>query len=64
MIIKKTIMTTLMILQVWRDGLRLLTNNNKINNVSPMQNLKKHWMRLRYDDGNDDGNDDDDNKCL
>ena len=34
--------------QEWREGLRLLTNNNKINNVSPMQNLKKHWMRLRY----------------
>jgi len=34
--------------EVWREGLRLLTNNNKINNVSPMQNLKKHWMRLRF----------------
>ena len=29
------------------DGLRLLSNNNKINNICPMMSLKKHWMRLR-----------------
>ena len=33
--------------QAWKRGLRLLTNNNKINNVCPMENLKKHWMRLK-----------------
>ena len=32
--------------QAWKHGLRLLTNNNKINNVCPMESLKKHWMRL------------------
>ena len=36
--------------QAWKLGLRLLTNNNKINNVCPMENLKKHWMRLKYVD--------------
>jgi len=34
--------------QAWKEGLRLLTNNNKINNICPMQSLKKHWMRLRF----------------
>ena len=33
--------------KAWKLGLRLLTNNNKINNVCPMENLKKHWMRLK-----------------
>ncbi|XP_069998666.1 1-phosphatidylinositol 4,5-bisphosphate phosphodiesterase isoform X2 [Penaeus vannamei] len=30
----------------WQKGLRKVTNNNKINNVCPKTNLRKHWMRL------------------
>ncbi|XP_068219882.1 1-phosphatidylinositol 4,5-bisphosphate phosphodiesterase isoform X2 [Palaemon carinicauda] len=30
----------------WQQGMRVITNNNKISNVCPATNLRKHWMRL------------------
>ena len=30
----------------WRDGLRSLTNNIKMNNICPMMSLQKHWRRI------------------
>ncbi|XP_074642099.1 1-phosphatidylinositol 4,5-bisphosphate phosphodiesterase beta-4-like isoform X2 [Tubulanus polymorphus] len=32
--------------KVWIDGLRKITHNFKANNVCPMTQLKKHWMKL------------------
>lgn len=32
--------------ETWRQILRNLTNNVKMNNVCPMTNLEKHWKRL------------------
>ncbi|XP_052748817.1 1-phosphatidylinositol 4,5-bisphosphate phosphodiesterase isoform X1 [Galleria mellonella] len=34
--------------KVWKEGLRAITHNNKINNVCPRTNLMKHWMRLCF----------------
>ncbi|XP_050663600.1 1-phosphatidylinositol 4,5-bisphosphate phosphodiesterase isoform X2 [Leptidea sinapis] len=34
--------------KVWKEGLRAITHNNKINNVCPRTNLMKHWMRLSF----------------
>jgi len=32
---------------VWKKGLRELTNNSKVNNLSPLANLQKQWLKLR-----------------
>ncbi|XP_028175500.1 1-phosphatidylinositol 4,5-bisphosphate phosphodiesterase isoform X1 [Ostrinia furnacalis] len=34
--------------KVWKESLREITHNNKINNVCPRTNLMKHWMRLCF----------------
>ncbi|KAL4715784.1 hypothetical protein ACJJTC_006363 [Scirpophaga incertulas] len=34
--------------KVWKESLRAITHNNKINNVCPRTNLMKHWMRLCF----------------
>nr|QDR50937.1 no receptor potential A [Heliconius melpomene] len=33
---------------VWKESLRAITHNNKINNVCPRTSLMKHWMRLSF----------------
>ncbi|XP_061376824.1 1-phosphatidylinositol 4,5-bisphosphate phosphodiesterase isoform X2 [Danaus plexippus] len=33
---------------VWKEGLRAITHNNKINNICPRTSLMKHWMRLSF----------------
>ena len=33
-------------MQVWRKGLRALTNNVKMNNICPMTGLQKHHFRI------------------
>ncbi|XP_047740285.1 1-phosphatidylinositol 4,5-bisphosphate phosphodiesterase [Hyalella azteca] len=32
--------------QRWQNYLRVITNNNKVPNLCPTTNLRKHWMRL------------------
>ena len=32
--------------EIWKKGLRSLTNNVKINNICPMKSLEKHHMRI------------------
>ncbi|KAL8559637.1 1-phosphatidylinositol 4,5-bisphosphate phosphodiesterase beta-4 [Nucella lapillus] len=34
--------------KIWFDGLRKITLNTKANNVCPMTQLKKHWMKLCF----------------
>ncbi|XP_074593027.1 no receptor potential A [Brevipalpus obovatus] len=34
--------------RVWRQGLRLITNNNKANNLCPRTCLQKHWIKLGF----------------
>lgn len=34
--------------KTWREGLRSITHNNRVNNVCPRTNLMKHWMRLGF----------------
>ncbi|XP_046642966.1 1-phosphatidylinositol 4,5-bisphosphate phosphodiesterase-like isoform X1 [Daphnia pulicaria] len=34
--------------KTWKEGLRTITNKNKIINVCPTTNLMKHWMRLGF----------------
>lgn len=34
--------------KTWKEGLRAITHNNKINNVCVRTNLMKHWMRLSF----------------
>ncbi|KAM3958791.1 no receptor potential A [Aphomia sociella] len=34
--------------KVWKESLRAVTHNSKINNVCPRTNLMKHWMRLCF----------------
>ncbi|XP_075977226.1 no receptor potential A isoform X1 [Anticarsia gemmatalis] len=34
--------------KAWKDALREITHNNKINNVCVRTNLMKHWMRLCF----------------
>ncbi|XP_060804194.1 1-phosphatidylinositol 4,5-bisphosphate phosphodiesterase isoform X5 [Amyelois transitella] len=34
--------------KVWKEALREITHNNKINNTCPRTNLMKHWMRLGF----------------
>ncbi|KAK7603889.1 hypothetical protein V9T40_004162 [Parthenolecanium corni] len=33
--------------KIWKEGLRQITHNNKMNNVCVRTNLMKHWMRLK-----------------
>lgn len=33
--------------EVWKEELRKITNNVKVNNACPKTNLEKHWKRLR-----------------
>ncbi|XP_034832717.1 1-phosphatidylinositol 4,5-bisphosphate phosphodiesterase isoform X1 [Maniola hyperantus] len=33
---------------VWKESLRAITHNNKINNICPRISLMKHWMRLSF----------------
>ena len=40
------ILYSLIWLPAWRDGLRSLTNNIKMNNICPMMSLQKHWRRI------------------
>ncbi|XP_026741936.1 1-phosphatidylinositol 4,5-bisphosphate phosphodiesterase isoform X4 [Trichoplusia ni] len=34
--------------KAWKEALREITHNNKINNTCPRTNLMKHWMRLCF----------------
>ncbi|XP_050550289.1 1-phosphatidylinositol 4,5-bisphosphate phosphodiesterase isoform X1 [Spodoptera frugiperda] len=34
--------------KAWKEALREVTHNNKINNTCPRTNLMKHWMRLCF----------------
>ncbi|XP_071081471.1 1-phosphatidylinositol 4,5-bisphosphate phosphodiesterase beta-4-like isoform X2 [Haliotis cracherodii] len=36
------------IAKIWFEGLRQITLNTKANNVCPMTQLKKHWMKLCF----------------
>ncbi|KAK7585907.1 hypothetical protein V9T40_000086 [Parthenolecanium corni] len=34
-------------MKIWKEGLRKITHNNKMNNCCVRTNLMKHWMRLK-----------------